>query len=92
MKKILLVKLRKRTKKKEIRSEEEILEAKIKEWEEQSKNKDKTQNNNLNIYSKQEISKLRREFISSCVNVIDKDLSIYKKEVLEKCHKIKYVN
>jgi hypothetical protein len=79
-------------KKKEVKSEEEQLDERIKEWDVQSRNKDRTQNNNLNIYSKQEISKLRRDFISSCIKIIDNDLLVYKKEVLEKCDKIKYVN
>lgn len=73
-------------------SEQEILDAKIKKWEEDSKKKDKTQNDSRNIYSKQEIARLRREFISSCIKIIDVDLSIYRKNIYEKCEKIKYLN
>jgi hypothetical protein len=54
--------------------------------------KSRIENNNRNIYTKYEISKLRRSFISSCVKIIDENLKIYKKELNQKCQKIKYVN
>jgi hypothetical protein len=54
--------------------------------------KSRIENNNRNIYTKYEISKLRRSFISSCVKIIDDNLKIYKKELNQKCQKIKYVN
>ena len=76
----------------EVKSTEEKLDAKIKEWEEASKNKDRTQNDTRNIYSKHEISKLRREFISSCIKIIDADLMILKSDLYKKCEKIKYFN
>ena len=73
-------------------SEQELLEIKIKEWEEIQKKKKEIKNNYDNIYTKQEISKLRRNFIYSCTKVIDEKLQIYKNEMLEKCEKIKYLN
>ena len=73
-------------------SEQDELEARIKKWEEEKKKGNKIQNNSDNIYSKHEIAKLRREFISSCLKIIDADLSIYKKNIYEKCEKIKYLN
>ena len=73
-------------------SEQDELEARIKKWEEEKKKESKIQNNSDNIYSKHEIAKLRREFISSCLKIIDADLLIYKKNIYEKCEKIKYLN
>ncbi len=75
-----------------ILSEQDALEARIKKWEEEKKKGNKIQNNSNNIYSKHEIARLRREFISSCLKIIDADLSIYKKNIYEKCEKIKYLN
>ena len=68
------------------------LEEKIKEWEEASKERNKIQNDNKNIYTKHEISKLRREFISSCIKIIDTDLLNLKNDFYKKCEKIKFLN
>jgi hypothetical protein len=73
-------------------SEQDALEDRIKKWEEERAEENKIKNNSDNIYSKHEIAKLRREFISSCLKIIDADLSIYKKNIYEKCEKIKYLN
>ena len=75
-----------------ILSEQDALEARIKKWEEEKRQRNEIQNNSNNIYSKHEIARLRREFISSCLKIIDADLSIYKKNIYEKCEKIKYLN
>jgi hypothetical protein len=68
------------------------LEEKIKEWEEASKEKNEIQNDSKNIYSKYEISKLRREFISSCIKIIDNDLLTLKNDLNKKCEQIKYLD
>jgi len=70
----------------------QTLEEKIKEWEEASKERNKIQNDSKNIYTKHEISRLRREFIYSCVKIIDNDLMALKKDLNKKCEQIKFLN
>ena len=47
------------------------------------------QNHKNNIYSKQEISRLRRSFISNCVKIINKDLDEMRLNLNKNCDKIK---
>jgi len=47
------------------------------------------QNHKNNIYTKQEISRLRRGFISNCIKIINKDLNERGSDLNKKCEKIK---
>lgn len=54
--------------------------------------KSKKQNDTNNIYSKQEISKLRKNFITNCLKIIDEGIEKYEKELNQQCEKLKYRN
>jgi len=49
------------------------------------------QNHKNNIYSKQEISRLRRSFIANCVKLINKDLDEMRSNLNKNCDKIKSI-
>ena len=59
---------------------------------EDEKIKNTVNNNNDNIYSKYEISKLRKRFISSCLKIIDKKIKNYEENLMQQCQKIKYLD
>jgi hypothetical protein len=59
---------------------------------EDEKIKNTVNNNNDNIYSKYEISKLRKKFISSCLKIIDKKIKNYEENLMQQCQKIKYLD
>jgi hypothetical protein len=52
----------------------------------------KINNTNNNIYSKYEISRLRKNFIINCINFIDNKLSIKKQELTNSCNNIKFIS
>ncbi len=66
------------------------LKKKIKIEDEKIKNT--IENNHSNIYSKYEISKLRKKFIISCTRATDERLKLYEEDLINKCEKIKYLN
>jgi len=47
-------------------------------------------NNNLNIYSKQEISRLRKDFIANCLKIIDERVNEYSNQLKQECETLKY--
>ncbi len=59
---------------------------------EEEKTKNTIDNNNNNIYSKYEISKLRKKFISSCLKIIDNKIKNYEENLMQQCQKIKYLD
>ena len=60
--------------------------------EEYISNISKINNDNNNIYSKYEISRLRKNFIINCINFIDKSIIEKKQDMLNNCKKLKFTS